>query len=303
MTIQQAKLFAKNILTSSPSPELDAEVLLSHVTGLTKTELLFGRDRTLSSEQETKFKEYVGRRITGLPVAYITGYKEFFGYDFFVNTDVLIPKPDTEILVQEALSVLEEKIAKKKNLLLCDIFTGSGCVGLSLFKAALEKNLFTKEDAPTLVLADISRKALDTARKNAEHLLPYFYKTNIQFVQTNIFENISESFDIITANPPYIPAKEARELLKDGRSEPLLALDGDVTLSGESSGENDGLTIMRNFIPQAVNHLNPHAFILTEAGEYNAEETVRIFIKHGLKSTCIVRDLEGQLRVVKGARI
>ncbi len=208
MTIQQAKLFTKNSLTSSPSPELDAEVLLSHVTGLTKTELLFGRDRTLSSEQEAKFKEYVARRITGLPVAYITGYKEFFGYDFFVNTDVLIPKPDTEILVQEALSVLEEKItaglsdkifskiadsdkaagtnskncgvSKAKRILsICDIFTGSGCVGLSLYKTAAEKKLFTEQNAPLLILADISEKALDVSRKNAASLLPDSFMKNI----------------------------------------------------------------------------------------------------------------------------
>ena len=297
MNIAEAKLFAKEQLSSSPSPALDGEVLLSFITGLNKTQLLFEREKLLTEKQEVQFIDAVQKRKTGLPVAYITGHKEFFGYDFFVTPDVLIPKPDTEILVQKTIDSIEEKTKVKELISLCDMCTGSGCIAVSAVKAAFEKKILTDKNELLVVLADISENALNIARRNAENLCPGI---TFRFVRTNLFENIHGSFDIICTNPPYVPHDESVELLRDGRSEPLLALDGDVNLNGESTGENDGLGIIRNLIPQAAAHLNPHGKLLMETGEYNAEKAAQLLERHGFTDVKIERDLEGQLRVVEG---
>lgn len=305
MTVQEAKAFAKASLTSSPSPLLDAEVLLMEVTSLSKTQLLFERDRILSEKEENLFKSFIEKRKTGLPVAYITCHKEFYGYDFFVTQDVLIPKPDTELLVEKALETIEEKLAvnQKKILTVCDMCTGSGCVGLSIIRQVKDRNLTCEENMICLVMADISGKALEVAKKNADKLVPdLIQKGCIHFIRTNLFELAQGSYDIIVSNPPYVPKKEALELLRDGRNEPLLALDGDVLPNGENSFSDDGLEIMRNLVPQAKENLTEGGVLLAESGEYNAEETKKIFEKAGLKNTEIFKDLEGQLRVTKGIK-
>lgn len=302
MTIAEAKQKGAGALTSSPSPLLDAQVLLSFVTGLDKTQLLFKKDEVLTEGQLEKFSTYIAMRKTGLPVAYITGHKEFFGYDFLVTPDVLIPKPDTEILVEQTLNSIEEKSSAGKLLSICDMCTGSGCVAVSAVKTAYRQKMFTEETLPLVVLADISSRALDIARQNVKALCPELPEETFRFVLTNLFENVQGRFDIICTNPPYVPAREAQELLRDGRSEPMLALNGDINLNGEYTGENDGLGIIRNLVPQAASHLNPSGVLLMETGEYNAEMTEWLFRQHGFRNTGIVRDLEGQLRVVCGTR-
>jgi len=322
MTIQQArKLGFDSLEKTSPSAQLDSDVLLVSITGLNKTDLLFKREFVLSAEQEEKFRAYVSVRKTGLPVAYITGHKEFFGYDFLVTPDVLIPKPDTELLVEKALQIVKEKCGlsseecgtKEKSLLkqnlrlltICDMCTGSGCVGISLLLECAK--FLPKEKLPLVVLADISAEALDIARQNAAMRLSsvsgrYDLQERIRFVRTNLFQAVNGSFDLIVTNPPYIPAKEARDLLMDGRSEPILALDGDVSINGDPTGMEDGLGIMRNLVPQAVQHLSPDGVLIAEAGEYNAEMTEYIFRKAGLKDTRIFKDLNGDLRDIFGRK-
>ncbi len=301
MTILESRKWGRDYLTQSPSPELDSDVLLSFVTGKDKTHLLFDRDVPLSKEQEDSFAACIRARSTGLPVAYITGIKEFYGYEFHVTPDVLIPKPDTELLVDNALKAIEEKLSAKNRILtICDMCTGSGCVALSILKAALETGIVTKDKLPLVTMADISLKALDIARQNAQSLFDKGMQRQFRFIQSNLFEMVPGSFDIIVSNPPYIPSKEAKELLLDGRSEPLLALDGDVSLSGDPTGDNDGLGVIRNLIPQAVNHLAPYGVLIIEAGEYNAEMCEYLFRNAGLVRTHISKDLEGQLRDITG---
>ncbi len=304
MTIREIRANGIQALSaSSPSPELDADCLLQYVLACDKTHLLFHRDDGVSDEQAAQFSSYIQARKTGLPIAYLTGSKEFFGYDFFVTPDVLIPKPDTELLVEKALDAIKEKTNRKERILtICDMCTGSGCVGLSILKACSDMNIVRNEFIPAVTMADISEKALNIARQNADRLLTAAQRSKVKFVRTNLFQMVSGTFDIIVSNPPYIPGWEARELLQDGRSEPLLALDGDIDFMGNPTGEDDGLGIMRNLVPQAAEHLAPKGMLIVEAGEYNAEMTEYIFRKNGLADTHIYKDLSGQLRDILGVK-
>lgn len=298
MTVREALQYGRKILNNSPSPALDTDVFLQYLLGCDKTYLLLHSNDNLNDEIFKQLDEMLQKRQTGLPVAYITGHKEFYGIDFFVNQDVLIPKPDTEILVEETLNVLADKVPLPNILTVCDMCTGSGCVGLSVLKNCIEEELFSLEKMPSFFLADISRKALDVAKKNIEHLNLNKYA---HIVHSNLFDNTPKEFDVITANPPYVPLKETMELLKDGRNEPVLALNGDVdTNTGDFSQSTDGLEVMRNLVPQAVEHLRTGGVLLVEAGEYNALKTEEIFKKNGLHDTRIIPDLEGQLRVITG---
>ena len=312
MTLQELKSkIIEKLSKTSPSPKLDAEVLLSHCLGFSKTELLLKRDYEVPSEKEAWLRDATNRRATGLPVAYITGHKEFYGYDFIVSPAVLIPKPDTEILVERAVDVILSMMdARGENLLtVCDMCTGSGCIAIAVAKTLLEDERVPADQLPKFTLADISEPALDIARRNAAALLSKhgnLVMSRFNFVRTNLFDAISEAikYDVILSNPPYIPHTMVDELLRDGRSEPRLALDGDITLEGDRAcaadgqTKDDGLEIIRNLIPQAQAHLAPRGTVLMETGEYNAEAAAALAAAAGF-NTEIHRDLEGQLRVVE----
>lgn len=312
MTLQELKSkIIEKLSKTSPSPKLDAEVLLSHCLGFSKTELLLKRDYEIPSEKEAWLRDATARRATGLPIAYITGHKEFYGYDFIVSPDVLIPKPDTEILVERAVDVILSKMdARGENLLtVCDMCTGSGCIAIAVAKTLLEDERVAPDQLPKFTLADISEPALDIARRNAAALLSdhgSLVMSRFNFVRTNLFDAISEAikYDVILSNPPYIPHTMVDDLLRDGRSEPRLALDGDITLEGDRARaddgqtKDDGLELIRNLIPQAQTHLAPRGTVLMETGEYNAEAAAALAAAAGF-NTEIHRDLEGQLRVVE----
>ncbi len=316
MTLQEIKSkIIKELSQTSPSAKLDAEVLLSYALGFSKTELLLKRDYEVPAEKEAWLLDATARHATGLPIAYITGHKEFYGYDFIVSPAVLIPKPDTEILVERAVDVILSMMeARGENLLtVCDMCTGSGCIAIAVAKTLLEDERVPPDQLPKFTLADISEPALDIARRNAAALLGNGPKAKLilsrfNFVRTNLFDAISEAikYDLILSNPPYIPHTMVDQLLLDGRSEPRLALDGDITLEGDralasdGSGKpaDDGLEIIRNLIPQAKIHLAPRGSLLMETGEYNAEATGALAEAVGF-NTRLHRDLEGQLRVVE----
>ena len=333
MTIHEAKTYGKEHLPDSPTPDLDAEVLLQFVTGMDKTHLLLNRNTELTAEQEAEFCAALAKRKTGFPIAYITGAKEFFGYDFYVTPAVLIPKPDTELLVEQAIAAVREKQAAhpQQILTVCDMCAGSGCVGLSILRAMADTALAdggrvptgdglrhaardghtdgqlgngTARTLPALTLVDISKDALAVARTNAARLFSEASasKNQIHFVRSNLFGEVPHTFDVIVTNPPYVPHPQAAALLQDGRSEPLLALDGDVTENGDWSGTEDGLALIKRLVPQAYEHLAPGGVLLMETGEYNAEATAELFARAGLRTVRIERDLSGQLRVVIGRK-
>ncbi len=317
MTIQEFKIQANNLLTNSPSAALDIEILLSHFLGLSKTQILMKAKDEIPGEQLTLLHDAIARRQTGLPVAYITNHKEFFGYDYFVTPDVLIPKPDTEILVEKAIIFLGQKIEANPDRILtvCDMCTGSGCIGISVLKALFEEKKISLERLPKFTLVDISAAALEVARKNAERLLsnekaspttPVASKSKlrerIRFVQSNLFEMLPYQFDVVLTNPPYVPASLTEELLQDGRSEPRLALDGDVTITGDKSDSDDGLEIIRNLMPQLGEHVAPGGFFLMETGEYNMRGAENLAYRAGFRNSQVFEDLEGQERVLYGEK-
>ena len=314
MTIQQAKLYGKNELSLSPTPVLDTEVILQHVTGFDKTRLLLNRDSELSEGQKSAFTKAIKKRKTGLPVAYITNEKEFFGRNFYVDESVLIPKPDTETLIENALEIAE-KIEKSKtfgseDFMICDLCSGSGCIGITFLKE-IETRAPELHKKAKITFIDISQAALKITMLNAARIFSEDEIGKARFFRSNLFENLDEKFnenidaksgtnsatetkfDMILTNPPYIPSTEAKDLLKDGRSEPLLALDG---LS------DDGLGLIRNLIPQAYAHLNANGVMLMETGEYNAEKAAELMKNASFRNVNIARDWAGMLRVVDGCR-
>lgn len=325
MTIQQAKSYGKSQLLSSPTPALDSEVFLQHIMNLDKTHLLLNRDAELTAEQENAFRNAIEKRKTGFPVAYIVGHKEFFGYDFYVTPDVLIPKPDTERLVELGIAALEDKFRAgfdfsdspsrhtERIPTVCDMCAGSGCVGISVAKSFAERAHSDFSFQFSLTFADISEKALFVAQKNAERLLSQADDAeraaecqksciSVHFVQSNLFETIPQTFDLILTNPPYVPHFESLELLKDGRSEPILALDGDVTESGAFSGTNDGLALIHRLVPQCYDHLAPNGVLIMETGEYNAQGTAELFKSAGFRAVKIEYDMNEMPRDVIGVR-
>ena len=309
MTIEDFKKIALNELKNSPSPLLDVNVLLEHFLGLNKTQILLNYKKEILPEQEDFLLQAVQKRKTGLPIAYITGKKEFFGYEFDVSPAVLIPKPDTEILVERGIEIILEKMENHPDTILtvCDMCTGSGCIGISVAKTLIDVYKIEPADLPKFTLVDISPAALEIAMQNVKKLdVP---SDKVRFVRSNLFEQFSNdggwTFDVILTNPPYVPHAMLEQLLQDGRREPRLALDGDVCaqkkdgfMPGDFSQTDDGLEIIRSLLPQCYNHLCPEGVILMETGEYNALNAQKIASSHRFR-TVLHKDLEGQLRVVE----
>ncbi|MBQ8353340.1 MAG: peptide chain release factor N(5)-glutamine methyltransferase [Spirochaetaceae bacterium] len=275
------------------SPVLDANILLCHFLNLSKTALICNDSRILTETELEIIQKGIEKRLSGLPVAYITKHKEFFGYDFYVDQNVLIPKPDTELLVEQALLAVDKAFAtapeKKADYKIADVCTGSGCIAISVLKT-----LFQKYRASIKVAAsDISKAALAVAEKNADTLLSKEERQNISFYQGDLFQAFSSSenqkFDMILSNPPYVPTNLTDELLSDGRSEPRLALDG----------ESDGLGIIRRLVEEAKNHLKKGGVFFLEAGEYNVEEAGKCLLNAGFTDIFIHKDLAGLLRLVE----
>lgn len=309
MTIEDFKKIALKELKNSPSPLLDVNVLLEHFLGLNKTQILLNYKKEILPEQEDFLLQAVQKRKTGLPIAYITGKKEFFGYEFDVSPAVLIPKPDTEILVERGIEIILEKMENHPDTILtvCDMCTGSGCIGISVAKTLIDVYKIEPADLPKFTLVDISPAALEIAMQNVKKLdVP---SDKVRFVRSNLFEQFSNdggwTFDVILTNPPYVPHAMVEQLLQDGRREPRLALDGDVCaqkkdgfMPGDFSQTDDGLEIIRSLLPQCYNHLCPEGVILMETGEYNALDAQKIASSHRFR-TVLHKDLEGQLRVVE----
>jgi release factor glutamine methyltransferase len=291
VTVDDFRKCARALFPRSPTPLLDAECLLAHVFSLSRSEILSRGNDALSAEQEAAFLRVAELRKNGLPVAYITGVKEFFGFEFLVTRDVLIPKPDTEILVEKTLAAIARGLPRavaRGVLEVCDVCTGSGCVALSL--ALCAKRLVR------ITATDISRGALETAKKNAERLLPCDKKNSVRFLQSDLIcDTGNESrrvFDIIAANPPYVPHGEAAALLSDGRDEPLIALDGGA----------DGLEITRRLAAQAAERLVLGGVFLTEIDERAAARVAGILDALGFTEISVHSDLAGKPRVVEASR-
>lgn len=296
------------ILKTQPrsSLTLDADVLLQHFLNKPRA-WLFAHDDTDISPIRKAFCAAVERRCTGLPVAYITGEKDFWGLPFHVSPDVLIPKPDTELLVERSLAIIREKAAAllpEQNLFILDPCTGSGCVAISILHTLEAENIRNL----CCIAADISPAALAIARLNAERLLSAETQTRLHIIEGDMHalpetiarfeESLSSSsliskpirFDLIAANPPYVPSALTQELLKDGRNEPALALDGG----------SDGLDFIRILTNNTCTVLNCNGVLLSEVGEYHAKAASKLFETAGFSDVRIHQDLASQDRLIEG---
>lgn len=296
------------ILKTQPrsSLTLDADVLLQHFLNKPRA-WLFAHDDTDISSIRKAFCAAVERRCTGLPVAYITGEKDFWGLPFHVSPDVLIPKPDTELLVERSLAIIREKAAAllpEQNLFILDPCTGSGCVAISILHTLEAENIRNL----CCIAADISPAALAIARLNAERLLSAETQTRLHIIEGDMHalpetiarfeESLSSSsliskpirFDLIAANPPYVPSTLTQELLKDGRNEPALALDGG----------SDGLDFIRILTNNTCTVLNCNGVLLSEVGEYHAQAASKLFETAGFSDVRVHQDLASQDRLIEG---
>ena len=296
------------ILKTQPrsSLTLDADVLLQHFLNKPRA-WLFAHDDTDISSIRKAFCAAVERRCTGLPVAYITGEKDFWGLPFHVSPDVLIPKPDTELLVERSLAIIREKAAAllpEQNLFILDPCTGSGCVAISILHTLEAENIRNL----CCIAADISPAALAIARRNAQRLLSAETQTRLHIIEgdmrtlpetiAHVRESLSPSslltnilrFDLIAANPPYVPSALTQELLKDGRNEPALALDGG----------SDGLDFIRILTNNTCTVLNCNGVLLSEVGEYHAKAASKLFETAGFSDVRIHQDLASQDRLIEG---
>lgn len=256
------------------SPRLDSEVLLSHVLQKERIYLYVHFDEPLQPEELASFKEMIKKRVSGLPVAYILGYKEFMGLNFSVSPAVLIPRPDTEILVEAVL----ERFKKMETVEFADIGTGSGAIALSLLK-----NL----PKASCSAVDISREALAVAEKNAEDLGVY---ERVEFHCGDLLSPVKERrFDAILSNPPYIPNAEIDGLEPEVRSEPRGAL----------AGGTDGLDFYRRLICEGIALLKPRGFMAFEVGIHQAACVAEIAAAFpDLGDAVILKDYGGIERVV-----
>jgi release factor glutamine methyltransferase len=256
---------------------LELMAIICHVLNVTTERLLMSPDRELDSIQWQQIGELIQERIHGKPVAYLTHYKEFFSHNFYVDERVLIPRPETELIVEEALHFLS---GQKKEIRILDMGTGSGIIGLSIAKAG----------AGHVFCIDISLGAIEVAHKNATLL---GVGNRVVFHAGNLFSSLraSVSFDLICANLPYVTTDEYNVLMNDVKEyEPKEAL----------IGGTDGMDLYRQFAAQLKPHLAPGGIVLSEIGsEVQAEMLSRLYQQQGLQAE-IKRDLEGRQRMVKG---
>lgn len=260
------------------SPRLDAELLAAHAFGLTRVQLYTQFDRPLQAAELATYRELVKRRQGGEPVAYLTGRKEFWSLDLAVDRRVLIPRPDTETAVEEALERLGA--TDRQGARIADVGTGSGAIALALAKV---------RPGNEVIACDVSADALAVARGNAERL-----GLAVTFLEGHLTEPLRglAPFDLIVANLPYVPAGEISGLAPEVRAEPWLALDGGA----------DGLALVRTLVAAVPALLAPGGAVVLEIGQGQAAETAALCRAAGLEEVRARADLGGIERVVSGRR-
>ena len=278
MTFREALNWGKEKLQHAGIPEydLDAWLLLEHVSGLSRA-MYFVRDREEMEEScREQYEEAIRKRESRVPLQHITGVQEFMGYEFHVNEHVLIPRQDTEILVEEADRAADDTGAKR----ILDVCTGSGCILLSLLKMN-ENRTGTGSDLsePALKMAEENRRLLEIPEERAA------------FVQSDLFERIEGTYDMIVSNPPYIRTEEIRKLQEEVRlHDPY----------GELDGKEDGLYFYRRIISEAGGYFDHQGTLLFEIGYDQAEDVKRLMEEAGYSQIYVKKDLAGLDRVVGG---
>ena len=280
MTIREALAEGNCSLAAAgiENPGLDTSLFLAEVLGISRSSLISGLPEPLGDSAFAAYRRLIERRRNGECTAYIIGRKEFYGLDILVNPSVLAPRPETEILVEEAV---RQAGIITESLHVLDLCTGSGAIALAI-----------KHQIPTAQVwaTDISADALETARQNSARLLA---PDSIHFCQGDLFTPLSgihTPFSIIVSNPPYIPSAKIASLSREVRGEPVLALDGGA----------DGLDVIRNIISGAPDFLDSNGALLLEADPDQMDEIAFLYKKSGFSCIKIIKDLSGHERVISG---
>ena len=274
MNIFETIKLGSNLLKKSEisSHILDSEILLSNVLNKTREKILVNLDQKITQKNILKFKKYIERRSKNEPIAYILEEKEFWSKKFIVNKDTLIPRPETELLVEKLV-----KIFMGKNISILDIGTGSGCIILSLL-INLKKSIGLG--------VDVSKKAILIAVKNAKR---HELLNRVKFLNKSFESIFSKKFDLIVSNPPYIERKSIKNLSEDiKRFEPIIALDGG----------NDGLDLIKKVIYKSKSFLKINGMLALEIGNEQIKKVSKILIDNNFRIINVIKDYKNNVRCV-----
>lgn len=273
MTYREAICFGEEKLNIAGIDDAkhDAWLLLTFICKIDRTFYYVHMDEEMEVGQVAEYENVLNKRAEHVPLQYITGEQEFMGIPFHVNESVLIPRQDTETLVEEALKVV------RPGMKVLDMCTGSGCILISILKNIVDVQGFGY---------DISKQAINVAKENAK-----LNNVDASFERSDLFENVSDKFDVIVSNPPYIPTDVIGGLMPEvAVYEPIQALDG----------KEDGLHFYRRIIEKASDYLNPDGKLLFEIGHDQGESVSKLMMEAGYKDVRVIKDLAGNDRVVTG---
>lgn len=279
MTVKEVREKIQKRLQKAEIEDFEYEVwmLLEWKLGIGRAEYFMDPDREIPDKAWMSLNEVLRERERRVPLQYLMGSCEFMGYTFEVDERVLIPRQDTECLVELAVKKIRQTLREQASCQVLDICTGSGCIGISV-------KLLCPEAEVTL--SDVSEGALDVAKKNAWNL-----GASVRTIESDLFENIQGSYDYILSNPPYIPSRVIEGLMPEVREfEPRIALDG----------TEDGLYFYRAIAEDAVGYLRPGGWLIFEIGQEQGEDLLSILREQGFENTEIKKDLAGLDRIAVG---
>lgn len=253
---------------------LNMEHLLAHALGCRRLDLYLRFEERLAEETLARLRDFIRRRAEGIPLQHLLGTVDFLGHELISDHRALIPRPETEFLVDWLIREVASNRLPRPSALL-DMATGSGCIGVTLASAW--------KDARVL-LTDISEDALDLARLNASRL----GLNHVQLTRSDLFEKVSASFDLIVTNLPYIPSAEISELSREVQRDPISALDGGP----------DGMDLIRRFLSEAPKHLHPGGMVVLEVGHDQGASVAAFASQHGFTQARLLSDLAGIERFV-----
>ena len=274
LRIGEKLLISKNI----PNPILDAEIILSNALNTSRENLLINLENKIDNNKKIKFLGKINKRMQKVPIAYLVNKKEFCSIEFYVDQRVLIPRPDTELIVENALKFIPNNLSK--NIL--DIGSGSGCILISILKA--------RKNCKGTCL-DISKDALNVAKFNAkmQHV-----ENRIKFINTNIDNFFSYKYDLIVTNPPYLNKLNISNLEEDVKCyEPRIALDGGL----------DGFSEINKIIKKCSSLMKKNGKLIIEVDEYQINKTIKLLENFGFYPNFVSRDLSGKNRNIISSKI
>jgi release factor glutamine methyltransferase len=281
----------RNNIIEISTPYLDAVILLADALNVSKEKLYLYFNEHITEFGKDQYFEFIKKRKAGIPVSYIRRRKEFYGLNFYVDNRVLVPRPETEFLVYEALEIIKHNVMEENrlNLNVIDVCTGSGCVAISLVN---EINMYKKENKSlfeniNVSACDISDDALSVFRMNSKILLGF----ELNWFKSDLLTETNEKYDIIISNPPYLTSENVVKMIDSAWPEPNIALDGGI----------EGLDYIFMLIEQAGSRLKDGGSLLIEADDWQMQRIENKMKEEGFENIRLIQDLSGWNRIIKGS--